>query len=265
MIESKTNISLQHTSRKNGIILWLDQMGLRFRRFCGIYVIAGVFCTLVRGCVCMMNLNLRRGLNALIAVAVVAEWIIMITGGDGMLSARGIGSLKYFTILSNLLEVFASVFWLASSFKAKSKNNGETLKYAAAASVMLTFTVVMVFLGPMFGYASMFVGPNLWFHLLIPLIAAAEFVLLSEKAMNRRDNILAVLPMLIYGVFYLGNNLINGTGEWPNTNDWYGFMLWGKPAGIAIFFLIILVTYLLGFSLRKLRDIIARKKMGGRS
>ena len=61
-----------------------------------------------------------------------------------------------------------------------------------------------------------------------------------------------MLSPLIYGAFYLGNNLINGIGEWPDTNDWYFFLAWGYPVGILIFAVTCAVTWLLGLMMRKL-------------
>ena len=181
----------------------------------------------------------------------LAAWLMMLFGGEGTLSSRGLGSLKYFTTLSNLLEGAASVWWLIAALRSGTRL-AERLKFVAAAAVMLTFTVVMTFLGPLYGYRYMFGGANLWFHLLVPLMAAAEFILLGDGTMTRRDDLLAVLPPLLYGAVYLCNILVNGVGEYPHTNDWYGFVLWGLPVSIVIFAVICGVTYLLALMLRKL-------------
>ena len=93
--------------------------------------------------------KIRVILNIVLPVIIVYEWLDMFYfGGENFLSTRGVASLKYFTILSNLLEAFACLWWLW-------KKN-EVLKYAASVAVMLTCVVVLVFLGPMFGYLAMF-------------------------------------------------------------------------------------------------------------
>ena len=109
----------------------------------------------------------------------------------------------------------------------------------------------MVFLGPLYGYAAMFTGANLFFHMIVPVSAIAEIVLLSDQTYTVRDNNLAVIPPLIYGAVYLINIALNGIGEWPDTNDWYQFLAWGYPVGIFIFAVICLVTWSLGFFMRK--------------
>ena len=67
------------------------------------------------------------------------------------------------------------------------------------------------------------------------------------------------LGMIFIGVVYIINILINGRGEWPNTNDWYMFFRWGFPVGITIYVVIAIVTWLLAFVMRK-----AQSKVIGR-
>ena len=195
-------------------------------------------------------MKMRRILNAFVFVIVMVSWISMITGKEGILASRGIRSLRYFTVLSNLLAAFAALLWQIRPEGTAARR----IKYAAAVSVGLTFLTVLVFLGPLFGYAGMYSGANFWFHLMVPLICMLEILLLSREPLSRRDNLLSVLPMLFYGIFYLGNILLNGR----QGNDWYGFITWGMPAGIGIFLLIIAVTYGIGWGLRKGKEQLQR-------
>lgn len=200
----------------------------------------------------MRKKTLRVLVNLFIAVAVPAAWLRMVYGsGNGTLSSTGVNSLKYFTVLSNLLEGLSALVFLAALPCKRRPRPVEMLKYLGAVSVSLTFVIVMIFLGPLYGYGGMFAGASFWMHLAIPLAAAAECVLLCDVPFSRRDNLLAVLPMLLYGAWYVANNLINGVGAWPNTNDWYGFLTWGLPAGIVIFLLIVGLTWLIALILRK--------------
>ena len=182
-------------------------------------------------------------LNAFMAVMIIIQWIRLCLSvrGSGFMSG-GLRTLRYFTILSNLLEAYACVMFI--------RKGNELLKYIAAVSVGLTFTVVMIFLGPIFGYALMFYGASLWFHLLIPLMAMAEFVICNRKKMTVKDNLLTVFPMLVYGISYLGNIIINGI---PG-NDWYGFLRWGYVVGAVILVIIVIITFLIGFILKKLNE-----------
>lgn len=201
----------------------------------------------------MDKTGIRKIVNIIIAITVACSWIAIFVSSSGTLMHNGINSLKYFTVLSNLFEGAASVIWLVSTRKnGKASYRAELLKYIAAAAVGLTCVTVLVFLGPLYGYPAMFAGGSLYMHLLTPLAAIAEIIFLSDVTYTRRDNRLVVLSPLIYGALYLGNNLINGTGEWPDTNDWYLFLTWGYPVGIFIFAVICAVTWLLGLAMRKL-------------
>ena len=65
-----------------------------------------------------------------------------------------------------------------------------------------------------------------------------------------RWTLYTMIPVLIYGAFYLGNILINGVGVWPDTNDFYGFVNWGLPVGIGIFAVILTATWGIACALR---------------
>ena len=93
---------------------------------------------------------------------------------------------------------------------------------------------------------------NLFFHLITPVVSIAEIVFLSDRTYTKWENNLTVIPPFVYGAAYVGNILINGIGEWPDRNDWYSFLIWGYPAGILIFAVICLVTWLIGLLMRKL-------------
>ena len=51
----------------------------------------------------------RYILNIFIAVVVPAAWLWMFFGSVGELAQNGIGSLKYFTVLSNFMAAIAAV------------------------------------------------------------------------------------------------------------------------------------------------------------
>ena len=201
-----------------------------------------------------MRKTVRLVLNIVVAAVVFTMWIRMFLRGGGVLAGTGFSSMKYFTVQSNLLEGIACVVWLASLKKGGTDGasaGAETFKFAACVAVMVTFCVVAFFLGPVYGYRMMYQGSNLWFHLLVPLAALFEALFLAGVRYTKRDNKLAMIPALCYGAFYLINILLRGKGEWPDTNDWYGFLNWGWAVGALIYAGIAAVSWLLGLGIRK--------------
>ena len=198
-------------------------------------------------------------LNILMVTCLVTGLGIMVlrSGSEGeLLTSSGWANLKYYTVLSNIFcGVIAAVFLL---LRGKTPGWLMTLKLAAAASVAVTFLVVACFLGVLYGHRYMYLGSNLFFHLILPLLGMIEFCLL-EETISFRKTFYASIPTLLYGSVYLGNILINGTGEWPNTNDWYGFYLWGLGVALIIFAAIALTSWGVACLLRFINLRVNRK------
>ena len=197
--------------------------------------------------------KIRILINLLLALTVFVVWILsFFFWRDSTLGGSGWSDLKYFTVESNLLVGVVAVIYLVYRLV----KGGElpkwlsVLKYLSAAAVFVTFTVVVVFLGPMYGYGRMYYGSNLFFHLLIPLAAILEYVFFGED-ISFRESFYAVAPPVLYGVAYLTNCIVNGVGSWETgRNDWYSFLEWGYGVGAVIFFVIAAVAWGLGLALR---------------
>ena len=195
---------------------------------------------------------LRVVVNGFIAVTVVWVWMdMLVRNGGGRITGAGLDSLRYFTWLSNTWAGLAAVWWLLSRLMGKGRALADKIKYAASVSVGLTFLTVIGFLGPVFGFHTLFRGSGLWFHLIIPLIAVAESIFLNETALDLQDNVLAVLPVVGYGVYYLVNIAVNGIRRGRGTNDLYGFFTWGWFIGALILAALVGAAFLIGFMLRK--------------
>lgn len=183
-------------------------------------------------------------LNIIIVIFAVIGTVIMISykGNGSGLSSSGISNLKYFTVLSNEFCGIVAALWLVFNFLGK--RFPALLKLMATSAVALTFLIVAAFLAPMYPDLNLYENANLWFHLILPLAAMLEFILLkTQQRIPFKYAVFSALPALVYGIGYLANILINGKGEWPDTNDWYGFLNWGYPVGIAIFAVIVLMNF----------------------
>ena len=107
----------------------------------------------------------------------------------------------------------------------------------------------------MYPELDLYENANLWFHLILPLTAVLEFIILrTDEKIPFRYTVISALPALIYGIGYLANILLNGKGEYPDTNDWYGFLNWGYPVGIAIFAAIVLMDFAMAVLMRAVNN-----------
>lgn len=197
-----------------------------------------------------MRKKLSMLVNLLAAALALYAWISMVfhAGRNGRLSSAGLASLKYFTVLSNLMQAGASIAWVAVALRRGEPSRGlRRLKYAAAVSVALTFFTVLLFLGRVYGYPEMYVGANLWFHLIVPLLAMLDFMALDRSGpVPAGDMPFAALPMLFYGAGYVANLLINGV----KGNDWYGFAVGGEGGSAVVFAIMVAGTLLIAALLR---------------
>ena len=177
-------------------------------------------------------------LNLIIVIFTVIGIILMLTSEaeEGALQSSGIENFKFYTVLTNVFcGIIASVFLVFKILK-KDTEKIRVLKLAAVVGVAITFAVVAFMLGPLYGFLQFYKRGNLYFHLLLPVTAMIEFIVVRRKKMPFRYAVFAAVPTLIYAIGYLLNILINGIGgAWPDTNDFYGFLSWGWPIGIAIF------------------------------
>lgn len=199
-------------------------------------------------------------LNILIIIEAVVGTVLMLffRDGDALLASSGVENLKYFTVLSNEFCGLVAVWAL---FRAVRRKAPPMLwKLTAAAAVGLTFLTVAGFLGPLYGHRFMYKNANLFFHLILPLTAMAEYILLPapKGGVPFKWTLLTMIPVFLYGTVYLTNILINGTGVWPHTNDFYGFMNWGLAAGLVIFAGIMLAVWGIACGLRAVQGRITK-------
>ena len=178
-------------------------------------------------------------LNIITVIFALIGIVLMVTGKeDGTLQSTGIENFKYYTVLSN---VFCGI--VAGLYLIRRSDKLIPLKLGAVCGVTITFCVVAFMFGPLYGFLQFYQRGNLFFHLLLPVVAMVEFIIVRRGKIPFRYTILAAIPTLIYGSCYMTNIFINGKGEWPDTNDFYGFLNWGWPVGIGIFAVITLSAF----------------------
>ena len=197
-----------------------------------------------------MGIRMKISIASNIFVAVMtAVAFVMMTFGWGsensLFSLSGVQNLKFFTVLSNLFSGVVSAVFAAMLIgrRGVAPYALYVLKLAATVAVAVTFFTVVILFMVIFGLGGMFYGANFWFHLVLPLVSIIEFCLLDTGVRLRLSATFAgLVPVVLYGIAYFANILINGVGEWPNTNDWYGFLSFGGLESAPIVSVMMLVA-----------------------
>lgn len=185
-------------------------------------------------------------LNIILVIFTVIGIILMLTGKpeEGALQSTGIENFKFYTVLTNVFCGIIAAVHLIFLLLKKDTDKIRVLKLAAVCGVAITFAVVAFMFGPLYGFPQFYKRGNLFFHLLEPVVAMAEFILIRRKKIPFKYTVIAAVPTLLYGIGYMTNILINGIGgPWPYTNDFYAFLSWGWPVGIGIFAVITLMAF----------------------
>lgn len=191
----------------------------------------------------------------IVALTAVGTYVMLTNTNEGILVAYGAQNLKYFTVDSNLLLglVHLAVLILASSGmtgrSAPLRLWMERLLYIATVAVALTFTVVVCFFGPSIGYAPLFQDANLYFHLIVPVLAVVAFCAFHRnRPIPLWETAAALIPSVLYGLYYTTVLLAQGV-HFPDT-DWYGFASGGVVGSAIMASGVFLTTWLLALLLR---------------
>lgn len=156
-------------------------------------------------------------------------WCIFVfftSGGDGNMIVYKWNCFKFYTIDSNVLCAIACGIMATKNIKII-RNKNETInqnllifKYVSVVAVLITFLVVMLFLGPTQGYAKMFEKTNIFMHGLNPIFAAISFILFESDNTDFTKNkiVWGESTVIIYGILYFVMVVI--LKKWA---DVYGF------------------------------------------
>lgn len=203
-------------------------------------------------------------INAAIVVSTAFVLILVLFFNANDLIKYGYEAFYFFTTDSNILSAIAALIVLIFQIRILTGKSREipgwviVLKYISTTAVMLTFTVVMAFLGPLYSYYTVLKGTEIYVHLFGPLLAFVSLWLFEPYyVIPKRFIHLAAIPTLIYGAVYTTEVLIIGeNGGWK---DFYGFNTGGMWYLSVV--LIFLVTYILAIVIRLLHNYCTKKRM----
>lgn len=206
--------------------------------------------------------------NALIILFVFGAFVwSFFQKAEGELLSKGITSLKYYTVLSNLFLGVSAIPMLVFSVQNAKKGEIKTplwaivLKFAAVVATTITFLTVVVVFIPLaikegYSWFSLFSETNLFNHLITPLVGLLGFCLceISPK-LKFRHTPWGIVSVILYEIFYTFNYYFHwvdsGRDNPDYLYDWYGFTNGGKNPvwlviiiGVVAAYLITLLVYL---------------------
>lgn len=204
-------------------------------------------------------------LNYIIVVFVIIATITMFTGfkfmygQEQVLESSTFGMFRFFTVDSNLLMGFTALLLAIQEKKLlmgkinKIPKIYYILKLMGTVSVTLTILVTISYLGTIApgGIISLLQNSNLFYHLIIPLLSIIAFCFFEKtNIIKLKDTIYGVIPMFIYGLYYLVNILIHiENGKVSIKYDWYWFVQKDINQIYVIFPLIFIITFIISIIL----------------
>ncbi len=174
------------------------------------------------------------------------------------LAFNGIKLFIPFTNQSNIFLLFASSLFVVFDILALSKQTtipfwAYIIKFSATCSVSLTFLTVCFYLGPVFGFAMVFGGMNLYFHLICPVLSLIVFIIFESRVKIKWSfSFFGIIPTVCYAMMYIPLTLC---GLWL---DLYGFFLnlgpffWLPMMFIGSYAIALLVWFLSQLSYKKI-------------
>lgn len=198
-------------------------------------------------------------LNILTILAIMGSFIYsFFLTGEMALTAKGLNSLRFYTVISNLLLAVLAIPLVVNEFISLKKNElkisayASGLKFLGVAGTTITILTVACFISPMEvnnggSYLTMFQGPNLIYHFISPLLALVSFCIFeSNQKLKFRNTPYGLISILAYASFYILNIKFHYTTNGiDGVYDWYGFL--GKDGNRSIWFvaiIVILASYL---------------------
>ena len=188
--------------------------------------------------------------NCIIIIILTACVISFFALPDG----GGVRSLNYFTVDSNIYLALTSIgIIILNIFEIKNEHKKtpkwfDVLRFTSVVSVMVTFFVVVCYLGFIIGFRVMYSGSNFFLHLVNPALGVLSYIFLERhRSYKFWYAFYGLIPVLVYGTVYL--ICVFGTHVWGdfyhfNINGLLGYIIWA----------ILIFTFFIGLLVLKLKQ-----------
>ena len=173
------------------------------------------------------------------ALAFYAVWLaVHVRGGRTDFS-----TFRAFTTQSNTLAGAVSLLAAVFTFpvligkKERVPKLVLILKYVGTCAVALTFFVVLLFLGMIFGHDTMYDGSSLYMHGMIPVLTMVSWIAFDRGIhLQYRAFLWGLIPVVLYGILYIVQVFVRkvSDGGWL---DFYAFNIHGRwPLSVLLVF-----------------------------
>lgn len=206
------------------------------------------------------KIKISLAINIIIVILTIFASVIMFTGfkfmpGGYKLESTKLGMLRLFTVQSNMFMGIVSAIFAFKEIqillgkKEEISTKMYVLKLMSTTAVGLTFATVFGYLGIIVpgGIVELLKNSNLFFHLIIPLLAMIVFITLERTdKVKFKYTLFGLIPTLLYGIFYATNVLIHiENGKVDPLYDWYWFVQGGVWQMAIVIPLMLVVTYVI--------------------
>ncbi len=183
-----------------------------------------------------MKTTMRQCKFALVSAAVVVICVCigvtmnLTTLEDENFDHMGLQTFCMFTVVSNIFCAAGMAMVIPYTLDGLRTRNYHmprwivNVVYMGVTAVTLTFLVSLFILAPVKGFLLIFTGSRFFLHAICPLLAIDAFCFfMSEKRLELKDSLLALIPVFIYAVIYYVMVVVVGeeNGGW---SDFYGFL-----------------------------------------
>ncbi len=142
---------------------------------------------------------------------------------DGRWSpSRARKAFRYFTNQSNVL---CAVSALLMCFFPNA-TWAYYLKVIGTAAVTVTMLTVLLFLGSVYGYKVLLTGPDLFLHLITPILALVSLCVFERREIGFATSFIGLIPVALYAPLYLYKVVY--APEEKRWEDFYSFNREGK-------------------------------------
>jgi hypothetical protein len=162
--------------------------------------------------------------------AIVGTIMSYLAGRDSFMGGRHV--FMFFTIQSNI--AIAIICAIGFYFLMKGTKIGKVwyiIKFVGTVSITLTGVVFGIVLAPTLGVNAWNIQNTLT-HLIVPVVAVADFFVMSNTVRIEKINVLyVIIPPILYAI-YAGIGYVQDWQFVEGINYPYFFLNWGSRAGV---------------------------------